>query len=81
MDAFEILVIILSVFLALFLLLSIVLVVYLIKVVKTVKHISEKAASVVDNASNITKMVSPAMAGKYIFEAVQKAVGNHKKGK
>jgi len=59
MDAFQILVIILSVFLAVFLLLSIILVIYLIKVVKAIRQISEKAASVVDSASNITKFVSP----------------------
>ena len=81
MDAFEILVIILSVFLAVFLLLSIILVVYVIKVVKSIKQISEKAASLVDSASNISKFVRPTVASKYIFDAVQKAIKNHKKGK
>ncbi len=81
MDAFQILVIVLSVFLTLFLLLSIILVVYILKVVKSIKLISEKAASVVDSASNLTKFVSPTVAGKYVFDAVQKAVKNHKKGK
>lgn len=80
MDAFEILVIILSVFLALFLVLAIVLVVYLLKVVKTIKQISQKAASVVDSASNLTKFVSPTVAGKHVFEAVQKVIKHHKKG-
>lgn len=81
MDAFEILVIILSVFLALVLLLSIITIVYILKVVKSIKRISVKAASVVDSASNISKFMSPAVAGKYVFEAVQKAVKQHKKGK
>jgi len=81
MDAFQILVIILSVFLAVFLLLSIILVIYLIKVVKAIRQISEKAASVVDSASNITKFVSPTVATKYIFDAVQKAIKNHKETK
>lgn len=80
MDAFEILVIVLAVFLALFLVLSIVLVVYLLKVVKAIKQISEKAAAVVESASNVTKFVSPSVAGKYVFDAVQKIVKNHKKG-
>ena len=80
MDAFQILVIILSVFLAVFLLLAIVVVVYILKVVKSVKILSEKATAVVESASNITKFVSPTVAGKYIFDAVQKAVKNHKKG-
>ena len=81
MDAFEILVIVLGILLAVFLLLSIIAVVYILKVVKSIKLISEKAAAVVDSASNITKFVSPTVAGKYIFDAVQKAVKNHKKGK
>jgi len=81
MDAYHILVIVLSVFLAIYLLLSIVFVVYLIKVVKSIKQISEKAASVVDSASNLSKFVSPAVAGKYAFEALQKAIKHHKKGK
>lgn len=83
MDAFEILVIILAVFLALFLVLSIVLVIYLLKVIKTVKQISVKAAAAVDNvsgaAASIGKFVTPAAAGKFIFSALQKAVKNHSK--
>ena len=81
MDAFEILVIVLSVLLAIFLILAIVVTVYVLKVVKSIKLLSEKAASVVDSASNITKFVSPTVAGKYVFDAVQKVVKNHKKGK
>lgn len=81
MDAFQILVIILSVFLAIALLLTIITIVYIMKVVKSIKEISEKAASVIDSASNLTKFVSPTVAGKYVFDAVQKAVKNHKKGK
>lgn len=81
MDAFEILVIILSVFLAISLLLTIITIVYILKVVKSIKQISEKAASVVESASNISKFVSPTVAGKYIFDAVQKAVKNHKESK
>lgn len=81
MDAFEILVIILGSFLALFLLLAIIAVIYILKVVKSIKKISEKAASVVDSAANITKFASPTVAGKYVFDAVQKVIKNHKKGK
>jgi uncharacterized membrane protein len=80
MDAFEILVIILSSFLALALVLTIVTVIYVLKVVKSIKRISAKAETVVESASNISKFMSPAVAGKYIFDAVQKAVKNHKKG-
>lgn len=81
MDAFQILVIVLSVLLTIFLILAVILVVYVLKVVKSIKLISEKAASVVDSASNITKFVSPTVAGKYVFDAVQKAIKQHKKGK
>lgn len=83
MDAFEILVVILSVALAVFLVLGIVLVVYLLKVAKSVKHISEKAATAVDNVSNtaatIGKFVTPATVGKLLVDTIQKAVRNHKK--
>lgn len=78
MDAFEILVIILSVTLAVFLVLGIILISYAIKVVKSIKRLSEKAESVVDSASNITKFVTPSVIGKQIFDAVQKAVKNKK---
>ena len=80
MDAFHILVIVLSVFLAIFLLISIILVVYLLKVVKSIKQISVKAASAVDSVANITKFMSPTVAGKYAYDAVQKII-KHKKGK
>lgn len=48
MDAFEILVVILSVTLALFLLLAIVFVVSLIKLTKQIRQITEKAEGIVD---------------------------------
>jgi len=81
MDAFQILVIILSVFLTAALVLTIIALVYILKTVKSIKEISQKAASVVDSASNASKFVNPAIAGKYVYEAVVKAVNNHKKEK
>jgi biopolymer transport protein ExbB/TolQ len=81
MDAFQILVIILSVFLTVALILTIVALVYILKTVKSIKQISQKAASVVDSASNVSKFVNPAVAGKFIYEAVVKTVNNHKKEK
>jgi hypothetical protein len=84
MDTYDILVIFLSVFLAIFLLLGIIVLVYLLRVVKTIKRLSEKAESVVDNAgtvtANISKYVTPSLAGRYIFKAVNKMIKNHKKG-
>ncbi len=79
MDAFEILVIVLSTFLAIALFLTILVLVYILKLVKAIKEISEKAAAVVESASNIRKFVSPAIAGRFIYEAVQKAVKQHEK--
>ena len=86
MDAFEILVVILSVTLAIFLILGITAMVYIIKVVKSVKQMTEKASSAVDSvssvATNIGKFVTPAAAGKFVVDTVQRLVKNHeKKGK
>lgn len=56
MDAFEILVIILSTFLAIFLLLAIVVLVGIIKLVKQVRHITEKAEEVIDNVEQASEL-------------------------
>lgn len=80
MDAYHILVITLSVFLGLFLLLHIIILVYVLKLIKSIKHISEKAEAVVESAANIRKFVSPAVASKVIYELVQRAI-KHNKGK
>lgn len=79
MDAYQILVIVLASFLAIALLLFIVVLTYILKVVKTIKSISEKAEAVVNSATNIRKFVSPALAGRFIFEAIQRAVKQHNK--
>ena len=81
MDAFEILVIVLSVFLSIALLLTIITLVYILKLVKSIKQISEKAAAAVDSVASVTKFVSPTVASKYVFDAVQKVIKEHKKGK
>jgi hypothetical protein len=86
MDAFQILVIILSVALAISLILGIVVLVYIIKIVQTVKAMSDKASTAVTNISNVTasvgKFLTPAAVGKLMVEAIQKFVKNHeKKGK
>lgn len=85
MDAFEILVIILSVALAIFLILSIIVIIYLLKVVKSVQLMTEKASNAVESVSNVAanvgKFVTPAAASKFVIDAVQKMVKNHGKGK
>jgi predicted PurR-regulated permease PerM len=56
MDAFEILVIILSTFLAIFLLLAIIVLTGIIKLVKQVRHITEKAEEVIDNVEEASEL-------------------------
>jgi ATP/ADP translocase len=60
MEAQEILVIILSSFLALFLLLGIILLVFCIKIANHIKHISEKAEEIVDKAEDVADFFSKA---------------------
>lgn len=76
MDAMEILVIILSSFLALFLLLAVILVIMLIKVTKQIKTLATTAQSTADHinsfASNVTKITSPALIAKIIMDQAKK---------
>lgn len=85
MDAFQILVIVLAVALAVFLILSIVVVVYLLRVVKSVQLMTEKASSAVESvsnvASNVGKFVTPAAASKVVITAVQKIMKSQNKAK
>lgn len=75
-NAAEILVIILSVFLGLFLILGIILTVLLIKVTKQIKSVTKTAESAVENinqfALNATKVSSPALVGKFLFDQIKK---------
>lgn len=75
-DAAEILVIIISLFLAIFLLVSIVLVVMLIRVTKQIKAITSTTQSAVENlsstAANISKVTSPVLLGKIILSQFKK---------
>lgn len=72
MDAYGILVVVLSVLLAIFLILSIVVIIYILKIVKTIKEFSDKAVDVVESASMIRKFVSPAIIGRAIYEVGSK---------
>lgn len=82
MDAFEILVIILSAVLAGCLVIGFITLVYLLKVIKNIKHISDKAASLVESASDaaaiMKKAAAPTVIAKFIAEQVGKAVSSHK---
>lgn len=75
-NASEILVIILSVFLAIFLLLSIVLTILLIRVTRQIKTVTTTAQSAVESinrvALNASKISSPAIIGKFVYEQIKK---------
>ncbi len=81
MDAFEILVIILSVMLAILLVLSIVTIIFIYKLVKNLKQITDKATSLMDNASNVAatmkKAAAPAVVAKFIAEQIGNAIKKH----
>lgn len=82
-NAAEILVIILSVFLALFLLVHIILAVLFIKLVQTLKHLAEQADIAVDNVREATGklkgVAGPLVAGKFLVNLVEMI--NNRKGK
>lgn len=76
MDAMQILVIILSSFLAIFLLISIALVILLIKVTRQIKSVTTTAQSAAEKlnsvAGNISKVTSPALLAKYAMKYFNK---------
>lgn len=83
MDAMQVLVIILSSFLALFLLLAIVLVVLLIKVTRQIKSVTTTAQSAAEHinsiAAGVSKVASPALIAKLVLEQVNKFLKEGKK--
>lgn len=76
MDAMQILVIILSSFLALFLLLAIALTVMVIKLTAQIRQVAATAQSVAEHvnslAANATKFTSPVVLGKLIYNQIKK---------
>lgn len=85
MDAFEILVIILSITLAIFMLLAIILTFNFIKISQTVRSIVNKADSVMDDvesAAEFFKKTSvPIGITSLVANIVSKVTGENKKGK
>lgn len=81
MDAFEILVTILSVMLVISLLIAIVVGVYLLKLIKNLKEISEKAKDLVTNAGTVAatmkKAAAPTVVAKFVADQISNAVKNH----
>lgn len=82
---FEVLVVILSVFLAIYLLLSIFLIAKLIKIVNTIKRITDHAEQVADRAEHISeffeKTAAPVAIAKLIANLSESFKGKSKKGK
>ena len=76
MDAMQILVIILSVFLAIFLLSGIILTIQLIRVTKQIRMIATTTQSAVDRVSTIAstagKIISPAFIAKFVTDQFKK---------
>jgi len=74
MDAFQILVLILGITLAVFLLLGIVAAVYVVKVLRHVEAISQKAETAMDYAQTATKTLATAVSPALIAQALIKQV-------
>ncbi len=76
MDAMQVLVVILSIFLGLFLILAIVLMVQLIRVTKQIKMIATTTQTAVsrvqDFASTAAKLASPALIAQIVGEQIKK---------
>jgi len=79
--AAEVLVIILSVFLAIFLLLGIILTVYLIKVSREIRDITSSAKRTVLSVESIVNGVSKISSPVFMAQAILKQVNKFKKGK
>jgi len=81
MDAFEILVLILSIILGIGLLLFALALIYIVKIVKNIKKISDKATSLVENASSAAAILkrgaTPSVVAKFVAEQVSSAVKRH----
>lgn len=79
MDWAQILVIILSTFLAIFLLLAIALTVLLIKVTKQIKSVTSTAARTADNLEKTIAGFTAASSPVLIFKTLMKYIKKHKK--
>ena len=82
MEAFEILIIILSVTLTVFLLAGIVFLALLIKIAKQVKAITSKAESVANNLASASQYMKPAVVSATVAKFFRSMINNRaKKGR
>ena len=77
----EILVIILSVFLAFFLILGIILTIYLISLTRQIRRVTKSAERTVGNLESVVAGFSKVMAPIFVAEMVTKLVKKFKKSK
>ncbi len=82
MDAFQILVIILSVMLAVFLILGIVLLATFISISRKINHITETISQATDEAKafleNLKNLASPVMIARIFVKFIKRAVNRRK---
>lgn len=82
MDAFEVLVLVLGITLAVFLVLGIVAAIYIVKILRHVQAISQKAEKAVDYAQvaakTLASTVSPAVIAQMLIKQVKKSLRNKK---
>lgn len=75
MDAFEILVLILSIMLAIVLLIGIIAGVFFVKIIKDIRHITEKAANAADNIEHAAELFKNTSSVAAITKMIGNAVG------
>ena len=82
MDSYDILVIILSSVLAICLVLLMITMFFVVKIAKNIKQISDKATSLVEDASNAAAMMrkaaAPAAVAKFVADQIGNAINKHK---
>lgn len=79
--AFEILVVILSIFLAVFLILGIALSIYLIKLTRDIRRVTESAGRTVSTIESVVHGASKIASPIFIAEMIGRYVKKFKKGK
>lgn len=84
-ESFQALVVILSIMLAIFLTLGIFVLVYVLKVIKNIRHITEKAEQIADRAESMSAMfekTAPTVAvGRLVGNLMEMFKSNDKRGK
>jgi len=83
MDAFQILVIILSAFLALFLILGIILLIMFIQISRKIKRITTTIGEATDNlkqfAENLRRIASPVVISKIVLKYIRNYINRRRK--